>query len=297
MTYARRRTESKRGYNWTWWVVCIAGLLCMAFISVRMMDSVGSLEGQQLDNSVFSWRRGPQAQGEPRQLASKALRPDKLAPSQAPLAGILEAAAPAPLKLESSSRVSPPPATAATDRSVASGEPPAKPSPPDTTEVVDLSLGRPATGDVHGNLGPPKLVTAAGGSKDWLKDRWQAATGMSGVPIPGEHWLRVDLADAESRLERVVLDFEVAHAKIYLLETSKSDSGPWRKLTEVRTCCSKHLTVRSSGHHVVHTITRPAMEDWKADRFVRARFTHLATMWGVSVYRFRVFGRAVLSVG
>lgn len=272
MAYARRRAD-KCGNNWAWstcrWVVGIAGLLCMAYISARMiqieMNSAGPLESQRLDDPVLPWRRIPQALGESHQLADKTLASGKAAPSQA------QAAA------------------AVTGRSAAAREPPSLPA----TEVVDLSLGRPAASDVHGNLGPPELVTAAGESKDWLKDRWQAATGMSGVPIPGEHWLRVDLADAESLLERIVLDFEVAHAKIYLLETSQSASGPWRRLTEVRTCCSEHLTVRASGHHVVHTIRRPAKEEWKADRFVRARFTHLATMWGVSVYRFRLLGRAL----
>jgi len=62
-------------------------------------------------------------------------------------------------------------------------------------EETLLSTGCPATASVHGNLGPPSVVTSHV-STDWLKDRWQAAKDMSGTPIPGPHWLAVDLKQA-----------------------------------------------------------------------------------------------------
>ena len=32
--------------------------------------------------------------------------------------------------------------------------------------------------DVHGNLGPPSKITEDIKSRDWIKDRWQAAANM-----------------------------------------------------------------------------------------------------------------------
>ncbi|CAE8657818.1 unnamed protein product, partial [Polarella glacialis] len=157
-------------------------------------------------------------------------------------------------------------------------------------QEAELSLGRFVVADVRGNLGSADVVTKAGPGTDWITDRWQAAKGMSGVPIPGEHWLVVDLLLPSQQLTRVVLDFEEAHAKSYVLETSSSSTGPWRELVKIKTCCTSFLKIEKSPKHVVHTFSRPPAEIWMANRFVRARFIHLASMWGVSVWRFRLFG-------
>eukprot|EP00961_Rhodomonas_salina_P057788 776565-Rhodomonas_salina.1 len=61
------------------------------------------------------------------------------------------------------------------------------------SEDVLLSEGKPATSDVRGNLGAAQTVTSSK-MDDWLKDRWQAASDMSGTPIEGR-WLRF-FADA-----------------------------------------------------------------------------------------------------
>ncbi|CAJ1390893.1 unnamed protein product [Effrenium voratum] len=166
---------------------------------------------------------------------------------------------------------------------------PATPEP----EERELSLNRPVQSDVAGNLAPGQVVTRQEAPKDWLKDRWQAAKGMSGVPLPGhvgcklpanwEHWLAIDL-ETSHRLSRVVLDFETAYAKAYVLETAAL-SGPWQPLVEVQRDFAG-LKIQRSEHHVIHELKGPFF----AERFVRARFTQLATQWGVSVYRFRIFG-------
>jgi hypothetical protein len=87
------------------------------------------------------------------------------------------------------------------------------------TEPALLSRGKPATASARGNLGPAGVVTS-GVVRDWLRDRWQAAKNMQGVPIPGTHWLEVQLsdgiigADGSVRgaygIRRVRIDFETA---------------------------------------------------------------------------------------
>merc|ERR1712137_181228 len=68
-----------------------------------------------------------------------------------------------------------------------------------STPEVELSLGQLVQSDVRGNLGPAEVVTRGAPARDWLKDRWQAAKDMSGAPLPGEHWLSVDLGRAGAR--------------------------------------------------------------------------------------------------
>lgn len=57
---------------------------------------------------------------------------------------------------------------------------------------VLVSENCPASSDIIGNLGPASVITSEV-TKDWLKDRWQAAANMRGEPVPGPHYLQVDL--------------------------------------------------------------------------------------------------------
>jgi hypothetical protein len=57
---------------------------------------------------------------------------------------------------------------------------------------VLVSENCPASSDVIGNLGPSSVITSEV-TRDWLKDRWQAAANMRGEPIPGEHYIQIDL--------------------------------------------------------------------------------------------------------
>jgi len=165
------------------------------------------------------------------------------------------------------------------------------------TAEVELSGGCPAQADVRGNLGPASVVTKVVPGGNWLKDRWQAARDMSGTPLSGEHWLEVDLKKARRQLTRIVLDFETAHAKDYVLETSSTHGGPWHVLARVLESRAAEgaytLNVRKRHQHVVHTLE--GRSSWHASRFVRARFQKPASWWGISVWRFRMFGRGAPS--
>ena len=83
---------------------------------------------------------------------------------------------------------------------------------PVVVQEVLVSAGKPASSDVRGNLGPATVVTS-NIVKDWLKDRWQAAKNMQGVPIPGPHWIEVDL-EQRCICSRFLVDFETAFAKV-----------------------------------------------------------------------------------
>ncbi|CAE8631090.1 unnamed protein product, partial [Polarella glacialis] len=245
--------------SWSWWTVCLLGLLCMSVATVRMvgLGEVRSLEVPVTFRSVWPGPQHPRTVLEPDRLSLTADLPAKSQVSslRVPLPQV-RAAAPA-AEDELSSKLAP--------------------------QEAELSLGRSVVADVRGNLGSADVVTKAGPGTDWITDRWQAAKGMSGVPIPGEHWLVVDLLLPSQQLTRVVLDFEEAHAKSYVLETSSSSTGPWRELVKIKTCCTSFLKIEKSPKHVVHTFSRPPAEIWMANRFVRARFIHLATEIDTSI--------------
>ena len=74
-------------------------------------------------------------------------------------------------------------------------------SPPPQNAVLLprlLSADRPAKASVRGNLAPASSVTTAS-TKDWLRDRWQAAADMNGTPVPGEHWVSVGMLKLSAR--------------------------------------------------------------------------------------------------
>lgn len=166
-------------------------------------------------------------------------------------------------------------------------ERPATPAPP--LIQTELSAGRPAWADVRGNLGPASVVTGAGPPGDWIKDRWQAAKDMSGTPIKGEHWIAVDLGEGGFHLSMAVLDFESACAKQYALETSEDKGGPWKLLVGVAGSI-KPTRIVTREQHVVHMIEAPDGKPWAAYQFVRVRLISPATMWGISIWRFKLFG-------
>ena len=76
-----------------------------------------------------------------------------------------------------------------------------------------LSKGRPVTASVHGQLGPPSVITNES-IANWLTDRWQAALNMKGEPIPGEHWVEIDL-QRPCRIEKVTT---TQHPLLYLAD-------------------------------------------------------------------------------
>eukprot|EP00933_Yihiella_yeosuensis_P068641 TRINITY_DN7449_c1_g2_i1.p1 TRINITY_DN7449_c1_g2~~TRINITY_DN7449_c1_g2_i1.p1 ORF type:complete len:318 (-),score=57.73 TRINITY_DN7449_c1_g2_i1:82-972(-) len=285
MAYSRRKT-AKSGVAWHWWAMGVAGfvMLCMAIVTVRLSWAANS----QAFARETIWPQGGTA----------SLRGDRSNGAEARtiempvmrLAGdIRQTAAKLPSQASQSTSLGGQSQEQglATQRS-ATTQPQAAQAVKEP-EVKELSVGRPATSDVRGNLGAAKLVTQARPGKDWLKDRWQAAKDMSGSPIPGEHWLSIDLGRSGAELEKIILDFEVAHANKYVLETAEKSNGPWTVITKVAPGSSDR-TVDFAEKHVIHTISRPVGTKWHAQRYVRARFTERSSQWGVSVWRFRIFG-------
>ena len=90
---------------------------------------------------------------------------------------------------------------------------------------VCLSCGKSADADVLVFLCAASVVTSSA-VQDWLKDRWQAAKDMSGSPIPGPHWVSVQLDDSQS-LHSVVLDWETAFADDWALSVRKAGEDTW----------------------------------------------------------------------
>ena len=87
------------------------------------------------------------------------------------------------------------------------------------------------TSDVRGNLGPISVILQSNPGKDWIHDRWQAASNMHGKNIPGDHWIQLDFSNSNSEsnynddsntiiVDKIVLDWETAYADEYIIEGS-----------------------------------------------------------------------------
>ena len=177
---------------------------------------------------------------------------------------------------------------------------------PPAREVVLLSPFLQATADVHGNLGDPNVVLSPKVG-DWLKDRWQAAKDMSGTPIKGNHWITLSPRNHSKRtvhrhphfvVDRVVLDWETAHAKDYDLQRLRDDvkrsNAHWENLdlspVGKRMSSRKHNidTLSFKAHHSDADGSPPHVsEPLSAIRL----FIHKpGTQWGSSLWRFEVWG-------
>eukprot|EP01048_Picozoa_sp_COSAG05_P034801 COSAG05_NODE_14752_length_388_cov_0.598616_1_plen_107_part_10 len=75
---------------------------------------------------------------------------------------------------------------------------------------------------------------------------------MNGTPIPGAHWLIIDLGK-KAQLSRVVLDWETAFAKGYDIDVSdlgQPDSPDWKPVYTTRSASAE----QASPKHVVHSV-------------------------------------------
>ena len=149
--------------------------------------------------------------------------------------------------------------------------------------VAEAALGwSPCQGVSARQLAPASAVTSAS-TRDWLKDRWQAAADMNGTPISGEHWVSVDLGGPHLAVS-FVLDWETACADDYAVQALRD--GTWVTLPTTLDARTK------STQHVVDTLSvrvgRPALE---AGQF-RVLIRRPATRWGVSLWRFEIWGHA-----
>lgn len=191
----------------------------------------------------------------------------------------------------------PPPAAAALARLPGAGREPVQqvgpPDPPPPPQL--LSLHRPATADVRGNLGPASVVTSEV-VEDWLADRWQAAGDMSGTPLPGPHWVEVDLG-GPAHLTSILLDWEDAHATDWTLSGKAGgagEEGDWVELARGPAVPVRHV----AKWHVLQEVPLPPRDgggggggrDGGAIRTVRLTIHSPATQWGASLWRLQVWG-------
>jgi hypothetical protein len=149
-----------------------------------------------------------------------------------------------------------------------------------------LSAGKPVVASVTGNLGLPSVVTSEKVVRDWLLDRWQAASDMGGTPIPGEHWIEIDLEHI-AKLSRILLDWETAHATKWTLRARLYEDGGWATIA-LGTDAVSVLTDSQPQQHVMQQVILPV--DIRA-RYIRLIIHEPATRWGSSLWRFQVWGK------
>lgn len=167
-----------------------------------------------------------------------------------------------------------------------------------------LSVHAPVTSDVMGNLGAPSVVTSEN-VEDWLRDRWQSARNMQGEPVPGEHWLEIDLG-RRSMITKILLDWEQAFCTDYTVfgHNGAKVKGPddtslttpiyldWKELTSGR----EARTSQPSKQHVYHELLLPppppshSRKTKGSYRFIRLVMHRPATQWAPSLWRFQVYG-------
>lgn len=182
-----------------------------------------------------------------------------------------------------------PPLPPALMRKPARDSSPPAPLPAPAAPVTLISLGVPVDASARGNLGPPSVLTSGAAPRDWLVDRWQAASDMSGTPIRGPHWVRLSLARrAPCAVARIELDWETACADDYIIEVrgagcAAADGCPWAAQSVVR----RPRQARGGQHLVdIVDVTPAATRVWE----LRVWMARPATQWGVSLWQVDVFG-------
>lgn len=158
-----------------------------------------------------------------------------------------------------------------------------------------------ATASTPGNLGPPTVIMSDAVG-DWLKDRWQATPpgNMQGKPLKLPQWITAQLANPATSLSTVLVDMETGFADGYEVQTASSADGPWTTQIVVSGGTTAtdgrgapvEVEVQKTHRHVVNILTFPVGAGAVAPPFtyVRLHFTHLATGFGVSVWRLVVTG-------
>lgn len=81
--------------------------------------------------------------------------------------------------------------------------------------------------DARGNLGPCSVILQNPPGSNWLTDRWQAASDMGGTAIPGHHWVILDFGRLVD-VDKVIIDWETAHADEYRIEGRQALTDDWR---------------------------------------------------------------------
>lgn len=160
--------------------------------------------------------------------------------------------------------------------------------------------------DVKGNLGDVSVIVQDPPGKDWLKDRWQAASDMGGTAIQGKHWIEMDFHRFVSS-SKIVLDWEAAWSDHYFIMCRSSALEEWKMLYDR----SEENGIRKQDDpgifssisfgqspgvsfklplHVVHTLDLRRSEEIMF-RYLRLEITKPAAGWGVSLWQMDVYGK------
>jgi allantoicase len=136
--------------------------------------------------------------------------------------------------------------------------------------------------------GPPSVITSEN-IDDWLKDRWQAAKDLTGVPIPGEHWVEVDLG-RPSYMSRFIIDWETGFSQDYAV-FGRLNSDSEHQLVQLADS-KQAKVIGSRKQHLIHeiAISSGAVRS-RQYQHIRLLIRKPATQWGVSIWRFQVYGR------
>jgi hypothetical protein len=134
-------------------------------------------------------------------------------------------------------------------------------APPAAAAEALLSQGRPATASSTENAAFPAAAAVDGNTGT----RWSSA-------FSDPQWIQVDLG-ASVTLTRVVLTWETAYARAFTVQTS----------TNATTWTTAYSTTTGAGGTQNLTVTGTA-------RYVRVHTTARATVWGVSLWEFQVYG-------
>ena len=181
------------------------------------------------------------------------------------------------------------------------------------------------TTSARGNLGPPSVLNQDPPGKDWIKDRWQAASDMHGTAIKGSHWVLMDFTALSSTvyITKIILDWETAFATDYVIESritpppkthekGNIDDG-WCTLYDGaidnndNNQQNGHRSVNEYGQspgvkqklplHIIHTIDwTPVSGSGKAEqnchtlKYLRIFIRKPGRGWGVSLWQVDVFG-------
>ena len=158
-----------------------------------------------------------------------------------------------------------------------------------TPVLALLSANKPVKADVRGNLGPPSVITQES-TANWLTDRWQAAKDMSGDPIPGKHWVEIDL-ERECVVDNILIDWESAYCDDWLLRgrVTNSSSSKWVDLVSSSESSRSHLNPKDK-QHIIQTakVEQPRLKP--PVRYVRLSIRRPATRWGSSIWRMHIYG-------
>lgn len=136
--------------------------------------------------------------------------------------------------------------------------------------LVNLALNKPVT--TSGNESTSRAGHYAVDAN--MFTRW-----ASYRPVRSAEWIRVDLG-AQYRIQRVMINWEVAYAKTYSIQISL-DGVTW-----------KTVFTTSTGNGDVDDITLTSTDP---ARYIRVHATVRGTTWGYSIWELAVYGEPAIS--